>query len=414
MAGEQFSLSWNEFHKNLSVGFINLFEDSSLVDVTLAVDGRKIQAHKVVLSVCSPYFKELFNENPCQHPIVFLKDVNFSILQNLLKFMYQGEVNVSQEELADFIKTAEELQIKGLTGTGNNDTGQSPRYIPPKYKQEFNPYHPYNNSNRHNNRMVNPNRYKPLLPNNSNLPRRTLPSMFHRNLNKGTKFQVVNTPPEIKRQCADVSNLELRNQQQLQQQQLQELRNQQQQRNNERNEDQQSNEPTPTHTPTPTPTLTNNDASSNEDMVVNVKPEPQDYDMDDIPVKNDDSFPADETFEDSMDEPQAGTSMDVKVEGQDAVSQDEVYFIRSLRGTPMLVVGDYTFSRNKRTKSRTYWVCCKSETSKCKVSCIIQDNGIIRMPRGQVHNHPNDFEKIINSEIMNVSYHDISAIFTHQ
>lgn len=124
MAGEQFSLSWNEFHKNLSVGFINLFEDSSLVDVTLAVDGRKIQAHKVVLSVCSPYFKQLFQENPCQHPIVFLKDVNFSILQNLLKFMYQGEVNVSQEELADFIKTAEELQIKGLTGNGgtNNDT----------------------------------------------------------------------------------------------------------------------------------------------------------------------------------------------------------------------------------------------------------------------------------------------------
>ncbi|KAK7793679.1 hypothetical protein R5R35_013158 [Gryllus longicercus] len=113
---EQFSLRWNNFHSNLSEGFHSLLEEVDLVDVTLAAEGQYLQAHKLVLSVCSPYFKQLFKANPCKHPIVILKDVCHKDLEALLQFMYQGEVNVRQEELAPFLKTAEMLQIKGLTG----------------------------------------------------------------------------------------------------------------------------------------------------------------------------------------------------------------------------------------------------------------------------------------------------------
>ena len=52
--------------------------------------------------------------NPCQHPIVFLKDVSFSNLSSILDFMYHGEVNVSHTELATFLKTAEALRVRGL------------------------------------------------------------------------------------------------------------------------------------------------------------------------------------------------------------------------------------------------------------------------------------------------------------
>ncbi|KAJ8957467.1 hypothetical protein NQ314_006544 [Rhamnusium bicolor] len=119
MASEQFSLCWDNFHKNMSSGMNSLLENEDLVDVTLAVEGKCLKAHKMVLSVCSPYFKELFKSNPCQHPIVFMKDVSYVALSDLLQFMYQGEVQVSQENLTTFIKTAEALQIKGLTGDGN-------------------------------------------------------------------------------------------------------------------------------------------------------------------------------------------------------------------------------------------------------------------------------------------------------
>lgn len=119
MAGEQFSLCWDNFHKNMSSGMHSLLETEDLVDVTLAVEGKYLKAHKMVLSVCSPYFRELFQMNPCKHPIVFMKDVSYIAMNDLLTFMYQGEVQVNQEHLTTFIKTAEALQIKGLTSDGN-------------------------------------------------------------------------------------------------------------------------------------------------------------------------------------------------------------------------------------------------------------------------------------------------------
>lgn len=55
-------------------------------------------------------------------PIVILKDVSYSIMSELLQFMYQGEVNVKQAELQSFMSIAESLQIKGLaTSTNNNN-----------------------------------------------------------------------------------------------------------------------------------------------------------------------------------------------------------------------------------------------------------------------------------------------------
>lgn len=112
---EQFSLSWDNFHNHLTSGMHSLFESGDLVDVTLAVEGKYLKAHKMVLSVCSPYFRDLFKANPCKHPIVFMKDISYSVLCDLLQFMYQGEVQINKESLNTFLSTAEALHIKGLT-----------------------------------------------------------------------------------------------------------------------------------------------------------------------------------------------------------------------------------------------------------------------------------------------------------
>ncbi|XP_069689127.1 uncharacterized protein [Periplaneta americana] len=112
---QQFCLRWNNFQANITSQFEALRDEEDFVDVTLACDGQRLKAHKVVLSACSPYFKELFKSNPCKHPILFLRDVAFHHLRALVEFMYAGEVNVAQAQLSAFLRTAESLQIRGLT-----------------------------------------------------------------------------------------------------------------------------------------------------------------------------------------------------------------------------------------------------------------------------------------------------------
>ncbi|XP_037029104.1 modifier of mdg4 isoform X12 [Bradysia coprophila] len=123
---EQFSLCWNNFNSNLSAGFHESLCRGDLVDVTLAAEGQLVKAHRLVLSVCSPYFRKMFTQMPAnQHAFVFLKDVSHAALKDLIQFMYCGEVNVKQDALPTFISTAEALQIKGLTETGEPATPAS-------------------------------------------------------------------------------------------------------------------------------------------------------------------------------------------------------------------------------------------------------------------------------------------------
>ncbi|XP_076635735.1 uncharacterized protein LOC143348897 isoform X2 [Colletes latitarsis] len=112
----QICLKWNSFLNNIATSFESLWEEEGLVDVTLASDGQCLTAHKVILSASSPFFKKVFQTNPCQHPVIILQDVHFSELEALLIFIYKGEVNIEQKNLPALLKAAETLQIRGLSG----------------------------------------------------------------------------------------------------------------------------------------------------------------------------------------------------------------------------------------------------------------------------------------------------------
>lgn len=125
MVEQHFCLRWNNYRTNITAEFETLREGEHFVDVTLACDGQQLKAHKVVLSACSPYFKELLQGNPCSHPIIILRDVAYTHMRSLLEFMYAGEVNISQAQLGAFLHTAEALKIRGLAESSDDHLDQN-------------------------------------------------------------------------------------------------------------------------------------------------------------------------------------------------------------------------------------------------------------------------------------------------
>jgi len=128
MASEKFCLKWNDFEANISSAFREIRDDKDFFDVTLACENdEQISAHKVILSACSPFFRNILRRNQHQHPLLYLKGVKYSDLLSVLNFMYHGEVNVAQEELNDFLSIAEELRVKGLTQGGGQQGTKRPK-----------------------------------------------------------------------------------------------------------------------------------------------------------------------------------------------------------------------------------------------------------------------------------------------
>ncbi|XP_037094247.1 protein jim lovell-like [Pollicipes pollicipes] len=126
MDGQKFCLKWDGFQGSVTSLFDQLRLDGELVDITLCCEGQRVRAHRMMLSACSPYFRELLKDNPCQQMVIFLKDTSAADLRAIIEFMYKGSVNVAQSQLASFIKTAEMLQVQGLSGNDDKVPLQEP------------------------------------------------------------------------------------------------------------------------------------------------------------------------------------------------------------------------------------------------------------------------------------------------
>ncbi|XP_064092814.1 zinc finger protein 33B-like isoform X26 [Macrobrachium nipponense] len=108
------SLNWNNHGATFCHTLAALRGKDKYTDVTVSCEGNFYQVHKLVLSTCSEYFEKIFENTPCKHPVIVLRDVQCDELESLLNYMYKGVVSVAQSDLSRLIKVAELLQIKGL------------------------------------------------------------------------------------------------------------------------------------------------------------------------------------------------------------------------------------------------------------------------------------------------------------
>ena len=79
-----------------------------------------MEAHKVILAASSPFFMDLLKRNRHPHPLIYMRGLKSEILSAIVDFLYFGEANIFQENLDSFLALAEELKLKGLSGTGGS------------------------------------------------------------------------------------------------------------------------------------------------------------------------------------------------------------------------------------------------------------------------------------------------------
>ena len=135
------NVSWNDYNSQISTTFRNLRCDENFTDVTLVTeDNRQIDAHRVILSVSSPFFRTTFERNPHQKPLLYLKDIPFIELVKILDYIYLGECQVTSDRLDNFLRVGEALKIDELTEQTAVTEHQEP--LLKSVDQSFNEYSP--------------------------------------------------------------------------------------------------------------------------------------------------------------------------------------------------------------------------------------------------------------------------------
>ena len=139
---EKFDLKWNDFQTTISQYFKHLRDEKDFFDVTLVTDDhQQFETHKIVLSACSSFFRPILKVNVHAHPLIYLSGVDSANLQLILNYIYEGEVQLYQEQLDLFLDVAEKLQISGLLGgKTDNVINEEPHQFDkqPKFQEEIN------------------------------------------------------------------------------------------------------------------------------------------------------------------------------------------------------------------------------------------------------------------------------------
>ena len=115
----------NDFSSNVHKSFQNLRKEEDFFDITLVGDDFKhVTAHKLVLLASSEYFKKIFSNNKKyfqSHALICLEGLNQTDLNNILDYIYHGEIQLYQHELSRFLAIAERLKLDGVVGVEQQD-----------------------------------------------------------------------------------------------------------------------------------------------------------------------------------------------------------------------------------------------------------------------------------------------------
>ncbi|XP_060117437.1 kelch repeat and BTB domain-containing protein 4 [Heteronotia binoei] len=91
-------------------------EDELFADVTISVEGKEFQLHRLVLSAQSCFFRSMFTSNlkEAHNRVIELQDISESVFQLLVDYIYHGTVKLRAEDLQETYEVADMYQLTAL------------------------------------------------------------------------------------------------------------------------------------------------------------------------------------------------------------------------------------------------------------------------------------------------------------
>ena len=100
------------FEEHTANAFSQLHKNADSSDVTLVTDDlTRLPAHRLILSVSSPFFASLLQEKQHGHALLFLGGFSKDLLQALISFIYLGKVEVEEQHLKQFTKMLRDFKV---------------------------------------------------------------------------------------------------------------------------------------------------------------------------------------------------------------------------------------------------------------------------------------------------------------
>ena len=132
-SSDKLCLKLNNHLENFKITLDEQRDNPEFRDVTLACEDKQIEAHKIILSASSFFLNRIIKKNKHPHPYIYMKGMKAKDLVHLVNFIYNGEVNIYQEDLDDFLTLAQEMEIKGMkevaTGSKDNNVEKQLHYV---------------------------------------------------------------------------------------------------------------------------------------------------------------------------------------------------------------------------------------------------------------------------------------------
>ena len=106
MADEKLCLKWNDFQNIVQTSLGELRRSRDFIDVTLACEDMSINAHKIILSSCSPFIKRLLRTHTNPHPLIYMRGIKSRDLEAIVRRRLLKKMNLSTIPIRESLKQA--------------------------------------------------------------------------------------------------------------------------------------------------------------------------------------------------------------------------------------------------------------------------------------------------------------------